>query len=153
MRRTVAVNVCRTTKPVGKLTHEVETPSNAAEEKGMPSPAVQSGAWDDKKIREQKALLLAELEEQLQGRFDYVNREIDWVKKIVKKNKLHYGTGRGNERDELPTSDRDGRARYQSSQDARRNDQDNRRYPSNNAGYGARRAQPQATGAAPATTE
>ena len=152
MRRTVAVNVCRTTKPTGKLTHEVEAPSAAAEERKSP-PAMKSEVWDDERIREQKVLLLAELEEQLQGRFDYVNREIDWVKKIVKTHKLHHGTGRENARDEPPTSDREGRGRYSRSQDVRRNDQDSRRYPSNNTGYGAGRAQPQATGATPAASE
>ena len=152
MRRTVAVNVCRTTKPTGKLTHEVDAASAAAEERRTP-PATKSEVWDEEKICEQKALLLAELEEQLQGRFDYVNREIDWVKKIVKTHKLHHGTGRGNVRDDPPTSDREGRVRYPRSQDVRRNDQDSRRYPSNNSGYGAGRAHPQATGATPATSE
>ena len=151
MRRTVAVNVCRATKPVGKLTHEADAPSTAAEEK-VTQPPAKLDAWDDEKIREQKTLLLAELEEQLQGRFDYVNREIDWVKKIVKGHKLHYGVGRGNVRDDSSASDRDGRGRFPRTQDARRNDQDNRRYP-NNTGYGARRAQPHATGATSTSTE
>ena len=141
MRRKVALNVCRTTKPTGKLTHEVDALSATTEEKRTP-PAMKSEVWDDERIREQKALLLAELEEQLQGRFDYVNRDIDWVKKIVKTHKLHHGTGRGNVRDDPPTSDRKGRVRYPRSQDVRRNDQDGRRYSTNNTGYGARRAQP-----------
>ena len=94
LRRTVAVNVCRSSKPVGKLMKEGEEESSTPDKQAAQHhDTTAEGANDGSD--QPHAETVAELEEFQRGKNWYFNKEIDWLKKIVKGKGLHHGTGRG----------------------------------------------------------
>ena len=147
MRRTVAVNVCRTAKPVGKLIREEEG------EGGEAQLTVQHQVRDEGRgsavPQPVNFKTFAEFEEFIRGRCWYFNKEIDWLRDIVKGKGLHHGTGksRGKDRSNQRGSDK-GYARFPAAEGSQ-----NRSGPSGASSQAARGVQAHTTGADSASTE
>ena len=152
LRRTVAVNVCRPAKPTGKLikVEEGESAGDVPETKQHDMSVEDGGANEE---GEKRPMTREEWEAHIKGRCWYFNKEIQWLKDIVKGKGLHHGTGRGRGRGNGGDSSGgrgDGGRGRSYSQDVR---QDGRPGNFNGSGYSGERANVHAAGAAPVETE
>ena len=130
LRRTVAVNVCRQSKPTGKLikTEEgeeqtglrmdastniqplMDIPTPATEERTESSGPTTAGA---------SAPSLREMEDHIHNRLTYLNRQVDWVKAMVKGNRRPRGAEENRRSDAAGGRRRDAERGRQGAQDSR----------------------------------
>ena len=87
LRRTVAVNVCRNLKPTNKLIKEEE------EVAGDTSTSMHYEVSAKVNEQEKRLRKLEEFETHMNGRCWYLNKEIEWLKGIIKGKGLHHDTG------------------------------------------------------------
>ena len=150
LRRSVAVNVCRTAKPTGKLIKEEESELVGEVPVAMQHEASNEGG-EANEDGEKRPMTREEWEAHIKGRCWYFNKEIQWLKDIVKGKGLHHGTGRGRGGAGGSSGGRGDGGRGRSySQDARQGGR-----PGNSYGlsYSGERANVHAAGVAPAETE
>ena len=93
LRRTVAVNVCRTGKPTGKLVRtDDEEAADSGAEAAAPLVMVTAKPPADGSAEQPPTMeMLREMETYIHKRITYVNKEVDWAKTVLKLRKLHHG--------------------------------------------------------------
>ena len=120
LRRTVAVNVCRTGKPSGKLIKADEDEAiDSAGEAAAPLVMVTAKPPADGSAEQAPTMeMLREMETYIHKRITYVNKEVDWAKTVLKLRKLHHGLNKLRQQAAEEAAAR-GRAGARGSQDSR----------------------------------
>ena len=119
----------------------------------VPQSGPDSSELDSSAKEVRKFSTTAELEEYLRGRCWYFNKEIDWLKSIVKGNGLHHGTGKQRGQEGGNPRGREYMKGSQTSQDSRQRGQQRGSGGYQSVGRDVRNVQSHSTGAAPATSE
>ena len=136
--RTVAVNVCRQSKPTGKLIKFEEERENAGPRTDattniqplmdIPTPATEERAESSGSTAAgASAPSLREIEEHIHNRLTYLNSQVEWVKAVVKGNRRPRGAEENRRSDAAG-----GRRRYA---DRGRHGSQDSRYRSRTGGY------------------
>ena len=120
LRRTVAVNVCRTGKPTGKLIRTDEEEADDSDvEAAAPLVMVSAKSPGDGSAEQAPTMeMLREMETYIHKRISYVNKEVDWAKMVLKLRKLHHGLNKLRQQAAEEAEAR-GKAGARSSQDSR----------------------------------
>ena len=145
LRRTVAVNVCRPSKPSGKLIRTedvdeedevlVESVKSVKAQQDTPRSSVATTASTaTSSSTEATAPSIQEIEEHIHNRLNYLNKQMDWVKKKVQDIRSPRGTSEPRQPEASASSRSEGEGGRRGSQDSRQQ-QRGGGYRSNNRSY------------------
>ena len=107
LRRAVALKVCCPVKPSGKRIKEEKEDEDAVELLSMEDKSLPERSTDTKTDSQTTKVMQTE-DEQLRNRMNWLNDEMEWVKKVIKYHKLHHSMRNQRGRDSASSQAKEG---------------------------------------------